>query len=70
MEILLAFFLCLTGQIMQVGPFLEIKANSLNRKELMSPPYRTRDFDSYNTRLGLFEKARTLRKLKEEEKNR
>ena len=51
---------------MHVGPLLEIHANSVNRRELMAPPYRTRDFDLYNTRRGLFERARAIRKKKME----
>ena len=66
LEVTCAFFLCLLGQLIQMGPLLEIQANAINRREIMAPPYLTRDFDSYNTRLGLFEAAKARRLMKKQ----
>ena len=66
LEVTCAFFLCLLGQLIQMGPLLEIQANAINRREIMAPPYLTRDFDSYNTRLGLFEDAKARRLMKKQ----
>mmetsp|Transcript_14015 Transcript_14015/g.17661 ORF Transcript_14015/g.17661 Transcript_14015/m.17661 type:complete len:116 (-) Transcript_14015:132-479(-) len=57
-EVLLGFCLCLFGQLMAVGPFLEVRATAASKKELMAPPHRTRDFDIYVTRGKVLAMAR------------
>ncbi|KAL9191505.1 hypothetical protein ACHAXT_001211 [Thalassiosira profunda] len=49
-EAFLAFLLCLAGQLM-CGPFHRVRASAgSGRREIVAPPYRTRDFDLFNTR--------------------
>lgn len=48
-EAFLGFALCLAGQLL-CGPFHRVRAAGSGRREIVAPPYRTRDFDLFNTR--------------------
>ena len=58
-EVFLGFILCLVGQL-SCGPFHEVRVSggpmlggidrSRVREEIISPAYRTRDFDLFTTR--------------------
>lgn len=62
-EVLLGFVFCMIGQLQSAGEFLDVRVNAKNpKRELRAPSHRTRDFDTYNTRMGLFEAARRKRK--------
>ena len=51
-EVLLGFLLCLIGSLVYIGPLLPIHTKSDTKSvELVAPPYRSRDFDMYSTRL-------------------
>ncbi|KAL7482977.1 hypothetical protein ACHAW6_008623 [Cyclotella cf. meneghiniana] len=58
-EVLLGFFLCLTGQLM-CGSFQEVRksgqsfGSGVKRGEIVAPAYRTRDFDLFATRARAF----------------
>lgn len=48
LEVFLGFILCLSGQILSMGPLVEIYSSS--SKQIIAPLYKSRDFDIYNTR--------------------
>jgi len=57
-EVIMGFVLCLVGQLM-CGPFHQVRGSSgsllgsiqkNSRAEIISPAYRTRDFDLFTTR--------------------
>lgn len=50
LEVLVGFILCLCGQLVSIGPLVEINKSSSTTKQIVAPTYKSRVFDIYNTR--------------------
>jgi hypothetical protein len=50
LEVLVGFLLCLCGQLVSIGPLVEINKSSSTTKQIVAPTYKSRVFDVYNTR--------------------
>ncbi len=50
LEVFVGFLLCLCGQLVSIGPLVEINKSSSTTKPIVAPMYKSRVFDIYNTR--------------------